>query len=271
MVQRWAWRLPRQLASFRRSLCTEESQEAWHHLLPPGASFQILRHETDGRGGGSLLFQAGDPRRPGRLMRAETVIIPRHVRPWEQKCVDAAGAPACRGRGCLVPASAPATALELAWVEAVAAHAARQVEAAAWCSHSGRAYRQKIRFLASSLKRPECHAVLQQVLNGQVSAFELVSWPEEDFLGEARREQRAKHRAEAMSEVLLKDHALDLFDPHLTCPRCKHSGCSYAVLRDSWALPRAGGNMGHMRRDTGKCILAQCSVCSERWQQDGIV
>ncbi|CAJ1355569.1 unnamed protein product [Effrenium voratum] len=106
---------------------------------------------------------------------------------------------------CLVPASAPATALELAWVEAVAAHAARQVEAAAWCSHSGRAYRQKIRFLASSLKRPECHAVLQQVLNGQVSAFELVSWPEEDFLGEARREQRAKHRAEAMSEVLLKE------------------------------------------------------------------
>eukprot|EP00434_Breviolum_minutum_P007019 symbB.v1.2.006192.t1/scaffold355.1/size243294/2 len=67
-----------------------------------------------------------------------------------------------------------------------------------------------------------------------------------------------------------QEPSLDLFDARLSCPRCQKTGASYAVLRDSWALPRAGGNMGHMRKDTGKCILAECHACGERWQQEGV-
>ncbi len=85
----------------------------------------------------------------------------------------------------------------------------------------------------------------------------------------------------------------------LPCCRCQKTGASYAVLRDSWALPRAGGscsqeeldgigtssntprlqalitrlnsfetgNMGHMRKDTGQWLwqllsatLVECFV-----------
>ncbi|CAK9053320.1 unnamed protein product [Durusdinium trenchii] len=69
----------------------------------------------------------------------------------------------------------------------------------------------------------------------------------------------------------VQEPPLELFDARLSCPRCSNLGANYAVLRDGWALPRAGGNMGHMRKDTGKCILAECPKCSERWQQDGVV
>ncbi|CAE8599374.1 unnamed protein product [Polarella glacialis] len=59
---------------------------SWDSCLPTGAVFSVLRHETDGRGGGSLLFEVQDPeRRPGKSMRAETVVIARHTRPWEQR------------------------------------------------------------------------------------------------------------------------------------------------------------------------------------------
>lgn len=69
---------------------------AWRHLLPTDAKFHIVRHDTDGRGGGSFLFEAQDPQRSGGWpLRAETVIIPRHLRPWEEHEDDSRGAAVC--------------------------------------------------------------------------------------------------------------------------------------------------------------------------------
>mmetsp|Transcript_17578 Transcript_17578/g.33065 ORF Transcript_17578/g.33065 Transcript_17578/m.33065 type:complete len:196 (+) Transcript_17578:79-666(+) len=175
---------------------------------------------------------------------------------------------------CLFEArKAPSHPLEAAWAEVVLGRCAQEMEAAAWAGAdvTMRSYRQKLRFLATSLRRPENSHVLQKVLSGEVAGRELVLWPDEEFLGQAQRQQRQQHRAEAIAEVLLKEQAMEFFDQRLSCPRCRESGARYAVLRDSWALPRAGGNMGHMRRDTGKCILAECPACKERWQQDGVV
>ncbi|CAK9105001.1 unnamed protein product, partial [Durusdinium trenchii] len=82
-------------------------------------------------------------------------------------------------------------------------------EAAAWrwasSGHDvGRPYRQKIRFLAGTLKRPESEQLLQKALRFEVSASELVARPEEDFLDDAQRELREKHRAEGLASVCLK-------------------------------------------------------------------
>eukprot|EP00435_Cladocopium_sp_Y103_P036652 s1201_g9.t1 len=80
----------------------------------------------------------------------------------------------------------------------------------------------------------------------------------------------AHQSSDALHHFAMDEPSLDLFDARLSCPRCQKTGAFYAVLRDSWALPRAGGNMGHMRKDTGKCILAECPSCSEQWQQEGV-
>ncbi|OLQ07876.1 hypothetical protein AK812_SmicGene8679 [Symbiodinium microadriaticum] len=74
-------------ALLRRQLCSQ--QDAWQRYLPEGAKFQILRRESDERGGSSFLFEAWDPQRL-RSLRAETVVIPRHLRPWERAQEDTA-------------------------------------------------------------------------------------------------------------------------------------------------------------------------------------
>ncbi|CAK9055442.1 unnamed protein product [Durusdinium trenchii] len=78
----------------------------------------------------------------------------------------------------------PSGPLEEAWAEVVAGGLARRLEAAAWrwasSGHDvGRPYRQKIRFLAGTLKRPESEQLLQKALRFEVSASELVARPEE--------------------------------------------------------------------------------------------
>eukprot|EP00930_Biecheleria_cincta_P002185 TRINITY_DN103204_c0_g1_i1.p1 TRINITY_DN103204_c0_g1~~TRINITY_DN103204_c0_g1_i1.p1 ORF type:complete len:234 (-),score=37.96 TRINITY_DN103204_c0_g1_i1:18-683(-) len=207
------------------------------------------------------------------------------------------GVPALRQRSldllarCVADASRlsleDARGLEAAWLNIVAGRCALELEFAAWSwAHASatpstgvtdhascalRVYRGKVRFLATTLKRPETFPLFGKLRDGEVKACELVAWPEEEFLGEARRRERLEHQEEAFRAVYIKDQSLDYFDDRLACPKCFTTGVSYAVLRDSWALPRAGGCMGHMRRDTGKCILAECPACKERWQQDGIV
>eukprot|EP00435_Cladocopium_sp_Y103_P059692 s786_g21.t1 len=47
----------------RRHSSSLAEDAAWRHLLPPDAKFRIVRHDTDGRGGGSFLFEAQDPQR----------------------------------------------------------------------------------------------------------------------------------------------------------------------------------------------------------------
>eukprot|EP00434_Breviolum_minutum_P007021 symbB.v1.2.006194.t1/scaffold355.1/size243294/4 len=106
-------------------------------------------------------------------------------------------------RSLLLPPDDATSDLEKAFAEVLASCSAQRVEVAAWNwahQHSkepvdrpGRLYRQKIRFLAGALKRPESQRLLQKV-----SASEIVSRPEEDFLDEAQRQAKAKHRAEAM-------------------------------------------------------------------------
>ncbi|CAK9053318.1 unnamed protein product [Durusdinium trenchii] len=107
----------------------------------------------------------------------------------------------------------PSGPLEEAWAEVVAGGLARRleapkwVEAAAWrwasSGHDvGRPYRQKIRRLGcGTLKRPESEQLLQKALRFEVSASELVARPEEDFLDDAQRELREKHRAEGLASV----------------------------------------------------------------------
>eukprot|EP00439_Symbiodinium_sp_Y106_P056578 s251_g7.t4 len=96
---------------------------------------------------------------------------------------------------------------EAAWAEVTAGRCAQDLEAAAWaCADAAaRGYRQKVRFLATSLKRPENSQLLRRLLDGEVPCREVVLWPEEDFLGEAQKKQRLKHREDALAEILLKD------------------------------------------------------------------
>eukprot|EP00439_Symbiodinium_sp_Y106_P059580 s251_g8.t1 len=77
--------LKKSVARLRRQLCSQ--QDSWQRYLPEGAKFQILRRESDERGGSSFLFEAWDPQRL-RTLRAETVVIPRHLRPWERSQED---------------------------------------------------------------------------------------------------------------------------------------------------------------------------------------
>ncbi|CAE7755497.1 unnamed protein product, partial [Symbiodinium pilosum] len=138
---------------------------------------------------------------------------------------------------CLVDAlHAPPISLEVAWAEVTAGRCAQEIEAAAWAISSSletaaRSYRQKVRFLATTLKRPDNMQLLHNLLSGEVACSELVQWPEEEFLGEAQKRQRQKDRADALADIVLKEHALDFFDSRLSCPRCRASGARYAVLR----------------------------------------
>ncbi|CAE7565862.1 unnamed protein product [Symbiodinium sp. CCMP2456] len=85
-------------------------------------------------------------------------------------------------------------------------------KAAAWaCADAApRGYRQKVRFLATSLKRPENSQLLRRLLEGEVPCREVVLWPEEEFLGEAQKKQRLKDREDALAEILLKAKPFEL-------------------------------------------------------------
>jgi len=206
-------------------------------------------------------------------------------------CTATGGAPpnvVDRGAGYGVVEGAP-DAWDAAWSEVAAARCAQDVEAAAWacpmvdvelpCGAGSdvldgerlRAYKAKVRFLAAALRRPENSVLRQRALDGTVTGGELVGRPAEDFLSEAQIAERKRDRDEGMRSVVLQEAPLMFFDQRLVCPKCSAVGANYRVLRDSWALPRCTGNQGHMRRDTGKCILAECPACRERWQQDGVV
>jgi len=180
------------------------------------------------------------------------------------------------------------SAWEAAWVETRAAWCAQAVEAAAWCGaeHSEgiapreaatevgqhlRAYKAKVRLLAAVMRRRENAALRQRALAGLLDAGSLVKVDEEAFLSKERRAERQRHREEGLRSIVVKEAPLEFYDDRLTCPRGCTAGVRYAVLRDSWALPRCGGCMGHMRKDTGKLILAECAACGERWQQEGVV
>lgn len=175
-------------------------------------------------------------------------------------------------------------AWEAAWAEVEANCRAQNVEAAAWQRvgsapprHQGgtqnlRIYKAKVRFLVAQCRRTDEGMNLRRsILRGDVFADDLVCKQTEEFLSEGRLAERRHQRAEGLRSVWLKEAPLDFFDGRLTCPACGEVGARYAVLRDSWALPRCGGCMGHMRKDTGKHILAECGNCSERWEQEGIV
>ncbi len=107
------------------------------------------------------------------------------------------------------------------------------------------------------------------------AAQELVWRDEASLLSQDQQEERQRHREEVLKSIVLKEEVMDFVDERLTCPR----GCvtepskpvRYSILRDSWALPRCGGCMGHMRKDTGKLILAECPKCKERWQEEGLL
>lgn len=170
-------------------------------------------------------------------------------------------------------------------METAAACCAQAVEAAAWrqaqpewtdaaASDLGqqlRTYKAKVRFLAAMMKRHDNTELRQRALAGLVDASSLVSCDDEAFLSKERLAERKRHREEGLRSIWVREAPLEFVDERLACPRGCTGGVRYSILRDSWALPRCGGCMGHMRKDTGKLILAECPTCGERWQQEGVV
>jgi len=64
--------------------------------MPSGADFQILSQTQDEHGGGCLLFELTDPGNQSRRLRAEAVIIPRKLQPWDEaRGVSSHGAAVC--------------------------------------------------------------------------------------------------------------------------------------------------------------------------------
>mmetsp|Transcript_64404 Transcript_64404/g.123942 ORF Transcript_64404/g.123942 Transcript_64404/m.123942 type:complete len:243 (-) Transcript_64404:184-912(-) len=169
------------------------------------------------------------------------------------------------------------TAWEDAWEEIVSARAAQDLEVGAVCQATGvsgntaevqRMYKAKVRFLAAVLRRNDSLHLKRLVLTGAVCGRDVAGCEQEALLPQSRRLQLQKHREEALRSVWIRGSSFDFFDAGLSCPQCRSIGARYSVLRDGWALPRCGGCQGHMRMDSGKRILAECSICSARWQQE---
>ncbi|CAL1147836.1 unnamed protein product [Cladocopium goreaui] len=101
--------------------------------------------------------------------------------------------------------------LESAFAEALAACFAQRLEAVTrdnmWLHGFGHTSNAMGPLLATKLGAPFGSIVrrFDAWQQPSVSATELVARPEEDFLDEAQRQARAKHRQEAMSEVCLKE------------------------------------------------------------------
>ncbi|CAK0887488.1 unnamed protein product [Prorocentrum cordatum] len=194
----------------------------------------------------------------------------------------------CAGRAAPEQDS-PDAAWQAAWAEAAAADCARELEAATWSSFGAgaerappaapgvpgaagalRAYRAKVRSWAATLRRPESMELRRLVMDGQVGGRDIAERGEEEFLPAGLLSERQRHRKEGLLSVWHREQALDFFDANLSCPECQAIGARYSILREAWLLPRCTGNQGHMRRDTGRSILAECVQCSERWQQDEV-
>lgn len=168
-----------------------------------------------------------------------------------------------------------------AWAEVAAARCAQDIEAAAWskfsermCPYPGsmlcewsRAYKGKIRFLATALRRPENDGLRKSALDGQVTGGFLVNRSEEEFLTAERRAEMQRHREEGLNSALQPQMSLDLFDANLACPFCNKIGARYGVFCDTGSVP-IDGSAGHKRQKTKKRIHAECSACGERWHHD---
>eukprot|EP00811_Abedinium_folium_P017116 NODE_2603_length_2182_cov_7.339173.p1 GENE.NODE_2603_length_2182_cov_7.339173~~NODE_2603_length_2182_cov_7.339173.p1 ORF type:complete len:644 (+),score=167.04 NODE_2603_length_2182_cov_7.339173:86-2017(+) len=63
---------------------------------PPGCEFRVLRQESDGHGGGLIVFEVTDALRPGRALKAEAVVIGHAPQSWKKaRGLPARGATAC--------------------------------------------------------------------------------------------------------------------------------------------------------------------------------
>ena len=104
--------------------------------VPSGSAFDVLQHDTDGGGGGRVLFEVVDSLRSNRKLRAESVVIAPRPQPWQHArpprrlgatvCVSSQAGCALDCGFCDTGLLKPASNLP-AWAIVQQVHAARQL------------------------------------------------------------------------------------------------------------------------------------------------